>query len=203
MSGIRWSSFKKDFSRVDVYESKVRGGIYWRDCPVDIFFKELPQDLKTIWKERGKPSDALRMKQSRPGEMEIRPGRRESNTTFAKLLVGGYKELSQIYREIREALREEYEGKVDPSLLKEFTSLRPHDADKIHVNLLWEAEVPLEVVGGLDLGGSEGIGLCGRGWLDVNVIKKYYLSMTARSPRFQKTRDQITAYSNIFNRRSS
>jgi hypothetical protein len=156
----------------------VRGGINWRDCPVDIFFKELPQDLKTIWKERGRPTDA-------------------------KLLLGGYKELGQIYREIREALGQEYEGKVDPSLLKEFITLRPHDADKIHVNMLWEAEVPLEVVGGLDLGGSEGIGLCGRGWLDVNVIKKYYLSMTARSPRFQKTRDQITAYSHIFNGRSS
>jgi hypothetical protein len=178
MSGVHWTSFKQDFSKMDIFERKVRGGINWRDCPVDIFFKELPQDLKTIWKERGKPTDA-------------------------KLLLGGYKELGQIYREIREALGQEYEGKIDPSLLKEFITLRPHDADKIHVNMLWEAEVPLEVVGGLDLGASEGIGLCGRGWLDVNVIKKYYLSMTARSPRFQKTRDQITAYSHIFNGRNS
>lgn len=178
MSGVHWTSFKQDFSKMDIFERKVRGGINWRDCPVDIFFKELPEDLKTIWKERGRPTDA-------------------------KLLVGGYKELGQIYREIREALRQEYEGKIDPSLLKEFMTLRPHDADKIHVNMLWEAEVPLEIVGGLDLGASEGIGLCGRGWLDVNVIKKYYLSMTARSPRFQKTRDQITAYSHIFNERNS
>jgi hypothetical protein len=174
MNGVRWASFKQDFSKMDIFERKVRGGINWRDCPVDIFFKELPEELKTIWKERGRPTDA-------------------------KLLLGGYKELRQIYRDIREALGQEYEGKIDPSLLKEFITLRPHDADKIHVNMLWEAEVPLEIVGGQDLGGSEGIGLCGRGWLDVNVIKKYYLSMTARSPRFQKTRDQITAYSHIFN----
>jgi hypothetical protein len=178
MSGVRWTSFKEDFAKMDIFERKVRGGINWRDCPVDIFFKDLPEELRAIWKERGKPTDA-------------------------KLLLGGYKELGQIYKEIREALRQEYEGKIEPSLLKEFITLRPHDADKIHVNMLWEAEVPLEVVGGLDLGASEGIGLCGRGWLDVNVIKKYYLSMTARSPRFQKTRDQITAYSHIFNGRSS
>ena len=174
MTGLRWTSFKQDFSKVDIFERKVRGGINWRDCPVDIFFKELPEELKAIWKERRRPTDT-------------------------KVVLGGYKELKDIYKRIREALRLEYEWKIDPSLLKEFITLRPHDADKIHVNMLWEAEVPLEIVGGLDLGGSEGIGLCGRGWLDVNVIKKYYLSMTARSPRFQKTRDQITAYSQIFN----
>lgn len=178
MSGIRWTSFKDDFKKVDIFERKVREGINWRDCPVDIFFKELPEELKSIWKERGKPTDA-------------------------KVVLGGYKELKGIYKRIREALRQEYEGKIDPSLLKEFITLRPHDADKIHVNMLWEAEVPLEIVGGLDLGGSEGIGLCGRGWLDVNVMKKYYLSMTARSPRFQKMRDQISAYSRIFNGRNS
>jgi hypothetical protein len=174
LSGITWTSFKQDFLKVDIFEKKVRGGINWRDCPVDIFFKELPDELKAIWKERGRPTDA-------------------------KLVLGGYKEIVQIYAKIRDALKQEYEGKIDPSLLKEFITLRPHDADKIHVNMLWEAGVPLEIVGGQDLGGSEGVGLCGRGWLDVNVIKKYYLSMTARSPRFQQTRDLIDTYSHMFN----
>ena len=174
--GIKFENFKGDFSRVDDYESKVRGGIYWRDCPVDLFFRELPSEIKALWISRGRPANA-------------------------KLFEGGYKEVIEMYKRIRAILEEEYEGEVEPSLLKEFESLRPHDADKIHVNLLWEAEVPLEVVGGQFLGGSEGLGLMGRGWLDLNVIKKYYLSMTARSERFKKIRESVAAYVDKLNGR--
>jgi hypothetical protein len=82
--------------------------------------------------------------------------------------------------------------------LKEFITLRPHDADKIDVNLLWEAEIPLEVVAGQFLGQSEGIGLMGRGWLDINVIKKHYLSLTQCSERFKKLQNQVHVYSDRF-----
>ena len=41
--GIKFENFKGDFSRVDDYESKVRGGnLLGRDCPVDLFFREFP-----------------------------------------------------------------------------------------------------------------------------------------------------------------
>jgi len=172
--GISWDRFKEGFTKVDDFESKVRGGIFWRDCPVDQFYRDLPERLRALWTERGRPSNA-------------------------KVFLNGYKEVLETYSRIRKILQEEYEGKIDPSLLKEFTSLRPHDADKIHVNLLWEAEVPLEVVAGQDLKQGEGVGLCGRGWLDTNVIKKYYLSLTARSVRFQKIKTQIQEYSQQFN----
>jgi hypothetical protein len=175
LSGLTWDRFKKNFSRVDLFESKVRGGIWWRDCPLDLFFKDLPRRLKDLWTERGRP-------------------------TTEKLLRNGYKELIELYKTIRNILKVHYQNLEDPSLLKEFMTLRPHDADKIHVNLLWEAEIPLEVVGGQYLGKGEGIGLMGRGWLDINVIKKYYLSLTGRSERFRKLEKQVHTYSNRFNR---
>lgn len=171
--GLTWDRFKKNFSKVDLYESKVRGGIWWRDCPLDLFFKDLPGRLKDLWIERGKP-------------------------TTEKVLRNGYKGLTQLYKTIRNILRAYYQDTADPSLLKEFITLRPHDADKIHVNLLWEAEIPLEVVAGQFLGQSEGLGLMGRGWLDINVIKKYYLSLTQRSERFRKLEKQVHTYSKRF-----
>jgi len=67
--GISWDKFKGEFSRVDDYESKVRQGITWRDCPVDTFFPDLPNELKQVWTDRGKPMTE-------------------------KLLVRGYKELT-------------------------------------------------------------------------------------------------------------
>lgn len=174
LAGLRWDKFKDGFTKADLYESKVRGGINWRDCPLDLFFKDLPERLKTLWTQRGKPT---------------------SDRVFLK----GYTEVKNTYKQIREILEQYYTGKVDPSLLKEFITLRPHDADKIHVNLLWEAEIPLEVVGGQYIGKSEGVGSMGRGWLDINVIKKHYLSLTSRSERMQKLQNQVRVYSQRFN----
>lgn len=173
LAGITWDKLKDGFTRCDLFESKVRGGINWRDCPLDLFFKDLPERLREMWESRGKP-------------------------TSDKIFLKGYKEVGDTYKQIREILREYYEGHVDPSLLKEFITLRPHDADKIHVNLLWEAEIPLEVVAGQYINKGEGIGIMGRGWLDINVIKKHYLSLTARSERMQKLQQQVRAYSGRF-----
>ena len=69
---------------------------------------------------------------------------------------------------------------------------------KIHVNLLWEAGIPLEVVAGQYMRRGEGIGLMGRGWLDINTIKKHYLSLTQRSERYQRLMQQIQQYSTRF-----
>jgi len=173
--GLSWDRLKRNFTVLDLYESKVRGGIWWRDCPLNIFFTGLPGDLKNLWSSRNRP-------------------------TSEKLLTNGYHELLEIYGEIREALNEYYKDE-EPSLFKELTTLKPHDADKIHVNLLWEAGVPLEVVAGKYLGRGEGIGLMGRGWLDINTLKKHYLSLTERSERIQNLRKQVQAYSIRFNER--
>lgn len=174
ITGITWDRFKEDFTAVDDYESKVRKGIWWRDCPVDLFFADLPGRLKKLWISRGRPS-------------------------LDPLIPRRYRELLSIYEKIREVLREFCcKGKVDPALLKQLTTIHPHAADKIHVNLLWEAGMPLEVVAGQYLSRGEGIGLVGRGWLSIETIRKYYLSLTRRSKRFQELRDQVRDYSTCF-----
>ena len=174
MCGISWDRFKKNFTRMDLWESKVRGGFWSRDCPVDLFFKDLPERLRDLWIERGKPQDA-------------------------KVIEGGYKALLDVYGTIRNVVAEEYRGKVEPSVFKELTDLKPHDADKIHVNLCWEAEIPLEVVAGDYLGGMEASGLCGRVWLSVDTIKKYYLSLNKRSKRMGKIYAKVKEYAHQFN----
>jgi predicted DNA-binding protein YlxM (UPF0122 family) len=174
MTYIQWEHFKKDFTRLDIFESKVRGGIWWRNCPIDLFWKNLPKEIWSIWVERDKP-------------------------TTDRLVLGGYRKLLKMYKEMRLDWAQYFKGKLEPSLFKEITTLRPHDADRIHCNLLWEADVKLEVVAGQYLGRGEGLGLMGRGWLDINTIKKHYLSLTQRSERFQKIMDKVRVYSERFN----
>jgi len=171
--GISWDRFKDNFIRVDLWESKVRGGIWSRNCPVELFFKDLPQRLKELWVLRGKPT--------------------------TEKLIRDYKKLRQVYKDIRQALAKHYKGKLEPSLFKELTTLKPHDADKIHVNLLWEAGVPIEVVAGQFIGKGEGIGLMGRIWLSTDTIKKHYLSLTQRSERYRRLLRQVEKYSARFN----
>jgi len=171
---IQWHHFKKGFTKLDVFESKVRGGIWWRNCPVDLFWETMPEELKKLWRDRGKP-------------------------VTDRLVLKGYRELLKIYKEMRLAWTQHFKDKLEPSLFKEITTLKPHDADRIHCNLLWEADVKLEVVAGQFLGRGEGIGLMGRGWLDINTIKKHYLSLTQRSERFQKIKEKVRVYSQRFN----
>jgi hypothetical protein len=175
LSGLKWENFKNGFTTVDLYESKVRGGIWWRDCPLDLFFSDLPERLRALWTKRGKP-------------------------TSDRVFLGGYDEVTETYKTIRKVLEETFTGNIDPDLLKEFLTLRPHDADKIHVNLLWEAEIALEVVGGKFVGHNEGVGIMGRGWLNIEVIRKHYLSLSSRSERIKKLRDQVHKYSERFNK---
>ncbi len=172
--GVSWDRLHKRFAECDVWESKVRGGLWSRKCPVGLFFPDLPKELRRLWIERGRP-------------------------TTEKVVPGGYSELIRIYKKIRVACLSVWKGKTEPDVLTEMTTLLPHDADRIHVNLLWEAGVPLEVVAGQDLGRGEAIGLMGRVWLSVDTIKKYYLSLTQRSERFKRLEVQVREYSKQFN----
>lgn len=120
--------------------------------------------------------------------------RERGKPTTEKLIIGGYKELTAIYKGIREALVKHYDGKIDLAILKQFATLRPHDADRIHCNLLWEAGIPIEVVAGKYLGGSEALGIMGRVWLRTDTISKYYLMLSERSPKMLQYRAQVLEY---------
>jgi hypothetical protein len=54
---------------------------------------------------------------------------------------------------------------------KRFT---PHFARKTHVNILWEADIPSEIIAG-DARAHEGY--VGVGWTDMTTLKEYYLSI--------------------------
>jgi hypothetical protein len=173
MTFLKWSFFRRRFTRVDIYESKSKGGMWCRDCPLDHLFSDLPDRLRRLWESRGKPIDE-------------------------RVILGGYTELRLMYVRVRKMLKEYYEGKIDPALLREFETIRPHDAGRIHCNLYWEAEVPIEVLAGQYLGQGEGIGLCGRIWLSTNTIQKYYLSLTQRSDRYKKIVMTVLEYAKDF-----
>jgi hypothetical protein len=167
--GLTWARFKDDFTLVDLYETKVKKGIWWRNCPTDLIFPDLPGELNQLWHDRGKPEKG-------------------------RILLGHYPELLNVYKEIRATLKQFYKGKLKPNLLKELTSLKPHDSDKIHCNLLFEAGASVEDIAGEYKGGNEGSGNMGRGWLDINTIWKYYLTYSARSQRFQKKKRQVKTF---------
>jgi len=171
---ITWDRFKKNFSRVDLFEGKTKNGLWCRNCPVDLLFPHLPAELRELWKQRGKP-------------------------TTDRVLLGAYKEITAIYKKIRAELEAFYDGKVEPAILKEMATLRPHDADKIHCNLLWEAGIPVEVVAGKYLGGNEGLGLMGRIWLRTETITRYYLMLSENSPKMKEYLQQVKTYSAKFN----
>jgi len=171
--GLSWDRFHKHFSRVDLWESK--GELWSRDCPVDLFFLDLPERLRDLWIESGKPQEG-------------------------KVILGGYKKgLLKIYETIKRVMAEEYRGNIEPSVFKQLTDLKPHDADKIHVNLCWEAGIPIEVVAGDWLGGQEGNGLCGRIWKSTDTIKRYYLALNKRSKRMAKIYGKAKLYAKQFN----
>jgi hypothetical protein len=46
LSGLRWSKINWKTNRIDVYESKVKGGLIWQGCSLELFWPDLPEQLK-------------------------------------------------------------------------------------------------------------------------------------------------------------
>ncbi|MEM2260731.1 MAG: hypothetical protein QXY65_06660 [Candidatus Methanomethylicaceae archaeon] len=136
-SKLKISDFREDY--VDIYESKVKGGITWRNIKYTWLFDELKDDVKKYVNEDGK-------------------------------FVRNYEELRLIYKRISSILT---------SKIGEKGKILPHFARKIHVNILWQLGVPLELVAGQIIG-NEGYCLFGVGWSDLNTLRKHYLSLSSR-----------------------
>lgn len=136
-SKIHISNFKENF--VDVYESKVKGGIIWKNINYTWLFPELANEIKKFVRDDGK-------------------------------FVKNYEELRQIYKRISNTIM---------PILGEKGRILPHFARKIHVNILWELGVPLELVAG-QIVGNEGYCWFGVGWSDLNTLRKHYLALSSR-----------------------
>ncbi|MEM2185286.1 MAG: hypothetical protein QXS74_09705 [Nitrososphaeria archaeon] len=143
--GSREQSFTKlkvdDFQNevVNVFESKVKGGILWRNINYTWLFDELKDEIKKYALPDGK-------------------------------IVKNYDELRRIYKRIRDAII---------PILGEKGRITPHYARKIHVNILWELGVPLELVAGQIIG-NEGYCWFGVGWSDLNTLRKHYLALSSK-----------------------
>lgn len=124
---------------VDVYESKVKGGITWRNIRYTWLFDDLKDEINKYVNEKGK-------------------------------FVKNYDELRQIYKRI---------SKTIIPIIGEKGKITPHYSRKIHVNILWQLGVPLELVAG-QVVGNEGYCLFGVGWNDLNTLRKHYLSLSSR-----------------------
>lgn len=60
-SNVRWSDPYYGFpmTTIDVYESK--GKVWWRHCPVDLWFKSLSKELRERWERLGRPNSGKLM----------------------------------------------------------------------------------------------------------------------------------------------
>jgi len=58
--GLRWENVHWDRNSIDVWETKTqKSGILWTDCPLDLFFPDLPERLKKYWESKGLPKEGL------------------------------------------------------------------------------------------------------------------------------------------------
>ena len=55
--GINWGRYNREVKTIDVWEPKTGGGTWWRDIPLDLFFRDLPAKLETLWLSLDKPSE--------------------------------------------------------------------------------------------------------------------------------------------------
>lgn len=160
---LPWSRVNLSKKTADVYEGKVKKGILWRDCPLGLFGWNVP--------------DRIRELKGRVTEFEI--GDRTNKIDSTSKVVGmSYESLLAVYHLFAQTLRA-----VNPDA--SFDDVTPHTGRHLHVNLLWERGVPMELIAG---DSEAGFGLCGVGWTDLSTLKKFYFTLSMRSPKVEAAR---------------
>ncbi len=155
---IPWSRVNLTKGTADIFEGKVKKGILWRDCPLDLFGWNVPSRIKEL---KG------RVFQFQIGERTVKIDSREY------VLGMSYDSLLAVYRLFASTLRA-----VNPDAT--FDEVTPHTGRHLHVNLLWERGVPMELIAG---DAEAGIGVFGVGWTDLSTLKKFYFTLSMRSPK--------------------
>jgi len=148
---LSWSNIDFEKKTIDVYESKVKGGINWRNIQLNwLFGDEFVNELKEYYRKNG-----------------------------SQWLVKNKNDLQNIYKKIKEICLNDPYFKDNPAKQKEIQNLKPHYARKIHCNVAWELGIPLEILCGQVIG-SEGYCIIGVGWSDFNTARKHYLALSSR-----------------------
>lgn len=147
--GLDWREISWEQKSINVFESKVVG--WWNDCPLDLFGDYVFTSLKQRFDALGRPS---------------------SGRIFPIGYDQGENSLINLYRIVNYICGAgEISSNSTKPIIPKFT---PHGARKIHVNLLWEQGIPLELV----IGDADAhIGFFGVGWKDVTTARRFYLSM--------------------------
>jgi integrase len=154
--GLDWSNVHWENGlpvAVDVFETKAKGGIWWLNVKLDLFFKWLPGRLKEYWERQG-----------RPREGRIFP------ISYSKLLA--------IYKKVRKILNEYREQGLSPTMA--VSELTPHDARRTHAMWLILADVPFEVIAG-GLRGEKINSPLGVLWITDITLVEYYADLMPKA----------------------
>lgn len=147
MWGLKWSYINWRDKTMKIYESKTRS---WWKVKLDIFFRDLPEELYSIWLKNRRPEGRIW-------------------ETFGLSTVNRFKNfLNKLMRKI-----EQYYGN---ELQERFGTRRlvPHDLRRTHVVYLIEAGVDLQYIA------RAGEFELGVGWEDLNTLLVYYARFTER-----------------------
>ena len=161
--GVLWKNVSLEKAAADVFEAKSRKGILWRGCLLDLFGWDTVQRLKEI--------------QGRTIEFRIRDQICKLDST-ERVFGISYPTLTKIYDEFEKTLRDLWPA-------KRFDDITPHTARHLHVNLLFERNIPLEWIAG---DAETGDGPFGVGWSDFATLKKYYFTLSQDSFFFHALR---------------
>lgn len=159
--GVNWSNAGREGRpTMDVYENKTKGGVTWKDCPLDLFGWRVYELMR---KMRG-TVDEFRV--GKEGTLFKYDGSGDS-------VIGiSYKGLLAVWGVYGEVLRSLYPD-------AKFDAVTPHTGRHLHVNLLVDRGIDSMTIAG---DGKAGVGVVGVGWETLDVLHTYYMSLMLNSP---------------------
>jgi integrase len=159
--GVKWSNVNFTAGTADIYEGKVKKGILWKGCPLDLFGWNLPERLKEI---KGKTT-----------LITIADHEYAFNSSGEFVVGLSYEGLRALYNLFESILKTLFPN-------SQFDDVTPHTGRHLHVNLLAERGVPLEYIAGDAEGGRAYVGV---GWTDLTTLKRHYLTLSERMGLFR------------------
>ncbi|GEM_PF-6627721 len=189
--GLLWKNIDWNNQTIDVFEGKVKGGILWKGCPLDLFEWEVMEYLERLKTFKGSfvlPNIPFtKPNRSNPKEPIVYYKDVEVEIEPSEQVVFNisYDKLNSIYRYINSIYEKLWGRQAGAANYRKFDKITPHTARHLHCNLLFERGVDSTVICG---DAARGEGFVGVGWTDETTMKTYYLSLVRRT--VQKWIDQ-------------
>ncbi len=168
--GLMWKNLDPRAKTLDVFEGKTKGGILWQGCPLYNFGWNMMPFLERV-RELKEPLVIPLDKSILPAGEDylvdsviVKPS--DENIINIKV-----QSLGAIYKYINAVYHKLYAGKY------KFDRITAHTARHLHVNLLFENEVPSHVICG---NAKRGEGYVGVGWETKDTMETYYLTLARR-----------------------